>query len=55
MEDREQPVTSMTHDDFNMTAYPVADSSKGTDLKSVPGHDKPRAATLLPYVSHRLG
>ena len=27
MEDREQPVTSMTQDDFSMTAYPVADSS----------------------------
>ncbi len=27
MEDREQPVTSMTHDDFSMTAYPVAEAS----------------------------
>ena len=25
MEDREQPATSMTHDEFNLTAYPVAD------------------------------
>ena len=29
MEDREQPVMSMTQDDFNMTAYPVADSQRG--------------------------
>ena len=28
MEDREQPVTSMTHDDFSVTAYPVAESSR---------------------------
>ena len=28
MEDREQPVTSMTHDEFSLTAYPVADSSR---------------------------
>ena len=26
MEDREQPVTSMTHDGFNAAAYPVAES-----------------------------
>ena len=25
MEDREQPVTGMTHDEFSLTAYPVAD------------------------------
>ena len=28
MEDREQPVTSMTLDDFSVTAYPVAESSR---------------------------
>ena len=28
MEDREQPVTSMTHDDFSLTAYPVAETSR---------------------------
>ncbi|MYH70009.1 MAG: DUF1638 domain-containing protein, partial [Gammaproteobacteria bacterium] len=28
MEDREQPVTSMTHDEFSLTAYPVAASSR---------------------------
>ena len=29
MEDREQPVTSMTHDEFSLTAYPVADTQRG--------------------------
>ena len=29
MEDREQPVTGMTHDGFNAAAYPVAESQKG--------------------------
>ena len=28
MEDREQPVTSMTLDDFSVTAYPVAESTR---------------------------
>ncbi len=29
MEGRKQPVTSMTHDEFSTTAYPVADSHRG--------------------------
>lgn len=28
MEDREQPVTGMTHDEFSLTAYPVAETSR---------------------------